>query len=316
MTSLRMAFALALVALVSSAADAKRTPPTFRDCSTCPEMIVVPAGRFLMGSPESEKGRDVIEGPQHAVTIRRFAAGKYDVTRGEWRAFVAATHRPTVGGCQWVGPTRAHEASANWEKLDFAQTDRHPVVCVTWNDAQDYTRWLSARTHRHYRLPSETEWEYAARGGTATAYSWGSGLSHAFANHGTAKCCGGLVEARDQWLFTSPVGAFPPNDFGLYDMSGNVLQFVADCFTPAYNPNAADGTANVLAAKLSTSGDLADLNGTSSCDYRVVRGGDWGDQAAWIRSAARSFAPPPGPQDKLETYRSGGVGFRIARDMP
>lgn len=104
--------------------------------------------------------------------------------------------------------------------------------------------------------------------------------------------------------------------FGLHDMSGNVLQFVADCFVPNYDAAPPDGSPNVAPVKLETSGDLADLNGTSSCDYRVVRGGDWGDQAAWIRPAARSFAPPPGPEDKLSTYRSGGVGFRVARDLP
>ena len=269
-----------------------------------------------MGSPEAEKGRDSIEGPQHAVTVRRFAIGKYDVTRGEWRAFSEASHRPTVKGCQWVGPTRDHEAAASWQKLDFVQTDHHPVVCVTWKDATDYAAWLSRKTGHHYRLLSEAEWEYAARGGTSSAYPWVSGRTHNFANHGTEKCCGGLVDGGDRWLFTSPVGAFPPNRFGLYDMSGNVLQFVADCFTPTYAGKPTDGSPDVAAVKLHTSGDLADLNGSSSCDYRVVRGGDWGDQAAWIRSAVRSFAPPPGPDDKLETYRSGGVGFRVARDLP
>jgi formylglycine-generating enzyme required for sulfatase activity len=278
-------------------------------------MVVIPAGHFLMGSPADEAGRDVIEGPQHAVTIGKFAVGKYDVTRGEWRTFATATHRPTIDGCQWVGPTQDHEKTSNWHKLDFVQTDRHPVVCVTWQDAQEYARWLSAKTRHHYRLLSEAEWEYAARGGTETAYTWASSASHDYANHGTAKCCGGMAEGRDRWMFTSPVGAFPANGFGLYDMSGNVLQFVADCFSPAYDPKRSDSSPNSTSVKLSTSGDLADLNGTSSCDYRVVRGGDWGDQVAWIRPAARSFAPPPGPGQSLQTYRSGGVGFRVARDL-
>jgi formylglycine-generating enzyme required for sulfatase activity len=316
MAMLRTAFAVAFAAFSLSGAEAKDRARSFRDCRGCPEMIVVPGGTFLMGSPASEQGRDAIEGPQHKVTIGRFAVGKYDVTRGEWRAFVEATGRGTRSGCQWVGRTREHEAAANWQKLDFEQTDQDPVVCVTWNDAQDYARWLSAKTHHPYRLLSEAEWEYAARGGTTTAYSWGSGDSHAFANHGTAECCGGLAEGRDKWLFTSPGGAFPPNPFGLYDMSGNVLQFVADCFTPAYDPASSDGKPNVSWTKLNATGDLVDLNGTNSCDYRVVRGGDWGDRSAWIRSAARSFAPPPGPGASLETYRSGGVGFRVARDLP
>ena len=314
MMRMRTVVALGILLILAAAADAKRPFRSFHDCRGCPEMVALPGGPFTMGSPAEEPGRDAIEGPQHRVTVRPFAVGKYDVTRGEYRAFVAATRRPTRDGCQWVGPTRDHEASANWRHVDFKQTDRHPVVCVTWNDAQDYARWLSRKTGKRYRLLSEAEWEYAARGGTRTAFWWGAGASHSFANHGTAKCCGGLVDGRDKWVFTSPVGAFPPNPFGLYDMSGNVLQFVADCFTPAYDPKAA--SPNVRPVELRTSGDLADLNGASSCDYRVVRGGDWGDQAAWIRSAARSFAPPPGPGPKLGEYRSGGVGFRVARDYP
>jgi len=307
--------AIAAAALVASAADSRHVARSFRDCADCPEMVVIPAGTFLMGSPPDEKRRDAIEGPQHRVAIRRFAAGRYDVTRGEWRAFAVATHWSTVKGCQWVGPTRDHEATSSWQQLDFVQTDRHPVVCVSWNDAQAYTEWLSTKTHKHYRLLSEAEWEFAARGGTASAFPWSGGPSHAFANYGQPKCCGGLAEGRDRWLFTSPVGAFPPNKFGLYDMSGNVLQFVADCFEPAYDPNWRDGSARVASVTLHTKGDLADLNGTNSCDYRVVRGGDWGDQGAWIRPAARNFAPPPGPGEAIGTYRSGGVGFRVARDL-
>ena len=302
--------------MLASAADGRHSFTSFHDCRGCPEMIALPSGSFMMGSPEGETGRDAIEGPLHRVRVRRFAAGKYDVTRGEYRRFAKATRRPIVDGCQWSGPTRQHEATANWDHVDFRQTDRHPVVCVSWNDARDYTRWLSRKTGRHYRLLSEAEWEYAARAGTSSPYWWRSGQSHDFANHGTEKCCGGFTKGRDAWLFTSPVGAFPANRFGLHDMSGNVLQFVADCFTPSYDPKLADGSPNVMPVQLRTSGDLGDLNGTSSCDYRVVRGGDWGDRAAWVRSAARSFAPPPEPGATLSTYRSGGVGFRVARDLP
>jgi formylglycine-generating enzyme required for sulfatase activity len=308
-----------LIALAAAAAifagPASAKPREFRDCRDCPEMVVIASGQFRMGSPADEHGRDSLEGPQHAVAVRRFAIGKYDVTRGQWRAFVAATHRRSVSGCQWVGPTRDHEKTANWRRLDFVQDDRHPVVCVTWFDARDYAAWLSRKTHQHYRLPSEAEWEYAARAGTDTAFWWGKGASHEFANHGTEECCGGLAQGRDRWIFTSPGGAFRANPFGLHDMAGNVLQFVADCFAPSYDRASADGSPNLRAVKLRTSGDLIDLNGADSCNFRVVRGGDWGDQAAWVRSAARSFAPPPGPGDTLATYRSGGVGFRVARDF-
>lgn len=312
MLRLVIALVLAVIAVTPAAAHGRM----FRDCRDCPQMVAIPAGHFMMGSPAGEGGRDALEGPQHRVAIRSFAAGRFDVTRGEWRAFAAATRRPTVSGCQWVGPTRNHEKAANWDRVDFTQNDRHPVVCVTFADAQDYAAWLSDRTHHHYRLLSEAEWEYAARGGTSSAYWWGKGASHAFANHGTEKCCGGFTEGRDRWMFTSPGGAFRASPFGLYDMSGNVLQYVADCFAPSYDGAPRDGSPNLRSVKLATTGDLADLNGADSCGFRVVRGGDWGDRAAWVRSAARSFAPPPGPENSLASYRSGGVGFRVARDLP
>ncbi|WP_458389168.1 formylglycine-generating enzyme family protein [Sphingomonas sp. F9_3S_D5_B_2] len=312
---LRTAVTLGLAAMLAGAAEGKHPLRTFHDCHGCPVMVALPSGHFLMGSPEKEPGRDAVEGPQRRVAIRSFAMGKYDVTRGEWAAFVSASRPPTQNGCEWSGLTRDHESSANWRHLGFAQSDRHPVVCVTWDDAQAYARWLSKRTGKHYRLPSESEWEYAARAGTDTAFYWRADASHARANYGKPECCGGLTEGPDKWLFTSPVDAFPPNAFGLHDMAGNVLQYVADCFVPSYARAPKDGSAVVGRVKLETSSYLADLNGTNSCDYRVVRGGDWGDRPAWIRSAARNFAPPPGDV-RLSSYRSGGVGFRVARDLP
>ena len=306
---------LSLAATVATGPISAKTP-NLRDCRDCPELVVVPSGLILMGSPPDEQGRDALEGPQHEVRIRAFAIAKTDVTRGQWRAFVRATRRATVAGCQWVGPTRDKERTASWRQVDFVQTDDHPVVCVTWNDAIDYAAWLSRKTRHHYRLPSEAEWEYAARGGTSTAYWWGAGPSHEFANHGTEKCCGGLAIGRDRWRFTSPVRAFPPNPFGLHDMGGNVLQYVADCFAPDYTHSPTDGAADLRSRRLTTAGDLTALEGANSCDHRVVRGGDWADQSAWLRSAARSFAPPPGPGPALGAYRSGGVGFRVVRDLP
>lgn len=309
---------LAFAALIFAAAagPASAASSAGRDCRGCPEMVKIPAGKLNMGSPDSEPGRDPIEGPQHRVSVRSFAIGRYDVSRGEWARFVAATRRTTIDGCQWSGPSRDHDANANWRRLGFTQDDTHPVVCVTWHDARDYAAWLSRKTHHHYRLPSEAEWEYAARGGTATAYWWGTGPSHDFANHGTEECCGGRIERRDRWRFTSPGNAFPANGFGLHDMAGNVLQYVADCFMPSYAGAPTDGAARTMTEALKTSGDLADLNGKSSCDYRVVRGGDWGDRAAWVRAASRSFAPPPERGAALANYRSGGVGFRVVRDLP
>lgn len=312
------AFLLVLIAPFShlSAKNPSFVHGSFRDCAGCPEMVMIPAGSYLMGSADSDTTADSLEKPQHAVHIRAFAAGKFDVTRLEWATFARATRRPTVKGCQWTGKTGDDgERSASWEDLGFTQTSRDPVVCVTWQEAQDYVAWLSKRTHRHYRLLSEAEWEYSSRAGSNQPYPWPSGRSHDFANHGTEECCGGLAEGRDQWIKTSPGDAFPPNAFGLYDMHGNVLQWVQDCLSLSYVDTPRDGSPYIASSSIKASGDLGDLNGMNTCDFRVVRGGDWGDQVRWIRSAARSFAPPPGPGQKLGSYRSGGVGFRVARDI-
>jgi formylglycine-generating enzyme required for sulfatase activity len=305
------------IALASSsdAATPRKAAAAVRDCAHCPEMVAIAAGRFLMGTAADDPLHDALEAPRHQVTVRRFLAGKYDVTRSEWAYFVRSTGRPTVKGCQWTGKVGPDgDKSASWDDLGFEQTDRDPVVCVTWQDAKDYAKWLSRKTGKHYRLLSEAEWEYAARAGTATPYFWGAGASHEHANHGAEECCGGLVSGRDQWIKTSPGDAFDPNGFGLFDMSGNVLQWVEDCFSPSYAGLPANGAPFKTARPIVATGDLKELSGTWTCSYRVVRGGDWGDQALWIRTASRSFAPPPGPGPALSDYRSGGVGFRVARD--
>ena len=297
---------------------ARNEGASFRDCRGCPEMRVLPSGSYMMGSPPDQAGRDAMEGPQRLVSIRSFAVGRYHVTRGQWARFVRATHRPVRTGCAWSGGAAndaAAEANASWRNLHFPQDDNHPVVCVTWQDAQDYAAWLSRRTGRHYRLLTEAEWEYAARAGTSTPYPWPAGSTHDFANHGADTCCSGFASGRDRWVNTSPVGSFPPNAFGLFDMIGNAAQWVQDCLSPDYAGLPADGSANLSDVPLHVTGDLADLNGASSCSYRVLRGGDWGTYPQWIRSTARSFAPPPGPGPALADYRSGGVGFRVARDL-
>jgi formylglycine-generating enzyme required for sulfatase activity len=315
---------LALFALVTLAACADRAHNSelragqeLDDChgaAWCPRMVVIPAGSYTMGVPANEPGFYEIEGPQHGVHVGRFAAGKFDVTRGQWAAFVSATNRETRPGCSWTGRSSMKpDPTGSWRDLGFAQDDSHPVVCVTWNDAQDYARWLTQRTGHPYRLLTEAEWEYAARAGTTTAYSWGANPSHEYANYGADSCCSGRATGRDRWVNTSPVGSFPPNAFGLFDMHGNVLQWVQDCFASSYTGLPADGSANEAAVTLKMSGELSDMSGTSSCAYRMARGGDWGDYPALFRSGFRSFGPPPG--ESLQTYRSGGVGFRIARTL-
>lgn len=321
--ALRVAAKFLLVGLGSSQlpASAHAMLPsktvTVRDCAHCPEMVVIPAGSFVMGTEAGDPLHDALEGPTRRANIGRFAAGRFDVTRAEWATFVQMTRRPTVKGCQWTGKSGpAGEAASAWNDLGFYQSPDDPVVCVTWQDAQDYTRWLSRTTGKKYRLLSESEWEYAARAGTNSAYFWASGSSHDHANHGTETCCGGVAEGRDRWIKTSPGNAFPPNSFGLYDMSKNVLQWVEDCFSPSYAGLPTDGSAFRQARPIKDSGDLRELDGVSTCAFRVVRGGDWGDQRRWIRTASRSFAPPPGHGSGLASYRSGGVGFRVARTLP
>ena len=239
---------------------------TFRDCPKCPEMVVVPPGSFQMGSPESEEGRDNDEGPVHEVTIARpFAVGVYEVTFGAWDACVSG------GGCTGYLPG------------DLDDLRRSPVVRVSWDDAQAYVRWLSGRTGKKYRLLSEAEWEYVARAGTTGPYHFGSGLSTSQANYGRNR--GGTV----------PVGSYSANAFGLYDVHGNVWEWVEDCWNDSYRGAPSDGSAWTSAW---TSGD---------CSTRVLRGGSWGDSPRNLRSANR-YGYTTG-------FRLDDYGFRVARTL-
>jgi formylglycine-generating enzyme required for sulfatase activity len=295
---------------------------TFRDCKDCPEMVVIPAGSFTMGSPENEQGRYPEEGPQRKISIKQFAAGKFDITKKEWAAFVKSTNRQTKGGCSWSGLPQDSTKNlwdpnpkASWRNLGFQQDDSHPVVCVTWDDAQDYVRWLSQKTGAHYCLLTEAEWEYAARAGTSTAYPWGDSASHGYANYGTDTTAGvGFASGRDKWVATSPVGSFPPNQFGLYDMHGNVLQWVQDCFSPSYSGLPTDGSAYKADVPLKMEEDILSwMNGKSSCSFHICRGGDAWDPPSLIRSASRNWGPPEG--GTIHNYASAGLGFRVARTL-
>jgi formylglycine-generating enzyme required for sulfatase activity len=315
--------AIQIAAISQAAKTVRPAMPAFsgastaqRDCPECPEMVVVPPGTFMMGSPSGEPGHYDEEGPQRLVKIHSFAVSKYDVTRGQWTAFVKASHRATSKGCDYSLLPKEEEADASWIHLGFAQDDSHPVVCVSWNDAHDYVLWLSERSGHKYRLLTEAEWEYAARAGTTTAYPWGSTASHEYANYGGDDHAGyGVASGRDKWLNTSPAGSFPPNAFGLFDMHGNVMQWVEDCFSSTYAGLPADGSAYTVATPIKVTGYFASIvkNGESSCSYRMLRGGDWGDTPAMIRSASRNQAPAQGKT--LETYRSSGLGIRVARDV-
>lgn len=221
----------------------------FKDCANCPEMVVVPAGSFEMGSPTGEPGHFAEEGPQHLVTISRpFAVGRSEVTFDEWDACVAE------GGCNSYKPS-----DEGWGR------GRRPVINVSWDDAQAYVKWLSKKTRKSYRLLSGSEYEYAMRAGTQTVYPWGDTVG---TNNANCHSCGSQWDAKQ----TAPVGSFAPNGFGLYDMVGNVREWTEDCYHDTYNGSPTDGSAWI------EGGD---------CYHRVVRGGSFLLAPAFLRSASR-----------------------------
>ena len=257
----------------------------FRDCADCPAMVVVPSGSFMMGSPPSEEGRDDDEGPVHRVTIgARFAVGVYEVTRGEFGRFVSSTGRSMGNGCwTYEDGEGEYRSGRSWLSPGFSQTDLHPAVCVSRDDAQAYVDWLSRETGEAYRLLSESEWEYVARAGTTTRYHWGDAIGRNLAN------CWDCGSRWDGGKGTSPVGSFGANAFGLHDVHGNVLEFVEDCVNESYAGAPRDGSAW-------KGGD---------CSRHVLRGGSWYYGPRVLRAADR-LRDDTG--DRLNV-----VGFRVAR---
>ena len=251
---------LAALRAAASAPPAAVDPPrsrapgeVFRDCPGCPEMVVVPGGEFLMGSDRRDDESYDDERPRHRVTLDRFALGVHEVTRDEYAGFVAATSRGSGDGCRaFDADDRRWEwrSEASWQSPGYPQTGDHPVVCVTWEDAQAYARWLSAETGEEYRLPSESEWEYAARAGTTTRRHWGDdpddGCAYANGADRTAKRRFDnwtVMDCTDGVLWTSLVGAYQPNAFGLHDMLGNVWEWAQDCWHENYDGAPRDGSA-------------------------------------------------------------------------
>jgi formylglycine-generating enzyme required for sulfatase activity len=268
------------------------TPGTvFRDCDDCPEMVVIAAGSFTMGAPASEQGSRAVERPLHQVTIsRRFAAGKFEVTRGEFARFVAETSHATSGGCHiWTGREAEMDVSKDWRNPGYSQTDGDPVACVNWQDAKAYTQWLSTKAGKAYRLLAEAEWEYVARAGTTTPFNTGPNINPTQANYrATASYAGSVTGTWRQQ--TVPVGSFQPNAFGLYDVHGNVWEWTEDCFNVNYQGAPDDGSAQ-----------KRDFN----CSPRVLRGGSWFDTPQLLRSAVRGNFNP--------SYRYFSLGLRLAR---
>jgi formylglycine-generating enzyme required for sulfatase activity len=253
--------------------------------------VVAPSGRFTIGSPESEPGRDKGESEVEVGIARAFAVGKFAVTRGEFEAFVRATGRPVAEACDiWTGTEWKRVAGKSFRDPGFAQDDRHPAVCVTLDDAEQYAAWLSKTTGRTYRLLSEAEREYAARAGTTTPYWFGSSITPALANYDGNYVYGGGGAKGEYRERTVPVDSFAPNAWALYNVHGNVSEWTADCWNESNAGNPGDGSARA--------GD---------CSSRVVRGGSWVNDPADLRAAARDSDPVDS--------RLSFLGFRVGRTL-
>jgi formylglycine-generating enzyme required for sulfatase activity len=284
----------------------------FTDCPNCPEMVAIAAGEFDMGSSAEERARDGVpesfgnrEQPVHHVKIgKAFALARTEVTKGQYAEFSKATNRPAGDNCAGYDREKDNWAliKGSWQKPGFEQGDDEPAVCLGWNDAHDYAAWLAKKTGKRYRLATEAEWEYAARGGTKTARYWGDNprlvcenanvMSTAtFADIGSPESWQDklVCTARDAW--TMPVGSFEANPFGLNDMYGGVWEWVADCAHDNYDGAPTDGTAWEK----------------PDCDKRLVRGGAFHSEFWLVRSAIRGAGLKP-------DSRPVASGIRVARD--
>jgi formylglycine-generating enzyme required for sulfatase activity len=289
---------LVLLSVIFPAGILAEEHNSFRDCTDCPELVVIASGSFTMGDlnppevyeksagdpryPYSRK----YELPVHKITFSKpFAIGKYEVTKGQFAQFVEATGFEPALGClgRLNGKEGFHE-TLSWRAPGFPQTDNHSVVCVNRYDAEEYMAWLSGKTGQRYRFPSEAEWEYVARAGTRDAYPWGDEPGV-----GKANCKGCGTEWDDK--STSPAGSFASNAWGVYDMAGNVWEPLLDCFEPGYEGAPADGSARE----------------TAGCERRGLRGGSWYDKVAAMRSSMRGRGTP--------TNRIGDLGFRVVREI-
>ncbi len=296
---LQLTAAVGLATLGPTHAD---QPRVVEDCRQCPALLVIPAGSFTMGTAESEAGREPDEGPQHPVTISTdFAMGATEVTRAQFAAFVAALDFEIEPGCWYIDPQAqkwVNDPALSWRKPGFFQSDEHPVTCVSFADAQAYVRWLSTHTGQRYRLPSEAEWEYAARGGSTTSRFWGDSPAdscrYANAVDETARETfpgWKFAPCADGYIYTSPVGSFQPNARGLFDMPGNLWEWVADCWTDNHRAAPQDGSAR-------SDGD---------CARRGIRGGAWDDEHEDLRSGNRLAVPAE--------RRYNTIGMRVVREL-
>jgi formylglycine-generating enzyme required for sulfatase activity len=289
---------------------AEQAPParTLRDCPTCPEMVVIPAGSFLMGTPKAIQVPTEVPAELDPVSItitRPFALGRFELTRGEYQEFVSATgYSPPDPHCRtWVADLKAfRDLPRGWQQANIpaAPTDRHPASCISWHDARAYLAWLSKQTGRNYRLPSETEWEYAARAGTRTLYPTGNDRRricrqanlHDRRTAASYPLAWTVAPCYDGFADVAPVGSLQPNNFGLYDMLGNVWEWAEDCASLSYFGRPLDQRA---------------WTWDGGCKRRIQRGG------GWITGPER--ARPGFHGDGDDSDRADFAGMRVARDL-
>ncbi|MEZ0600821.1 formylglycine-generating enzyme family protein [Paraburkholderia sp. IW21] len=295
--------------LASVASEGKETLDAlkhFKDCDVCSEMVVIPAGEYMMGARkedfEGERNytfRYADETPLHPVSIKSFGIAKFDVTRKQFSVFAKETAFDGRGCSVYNGKWWWPSSRADWKNPGFTQSDDDPVVCVSWADAQKFIAWLNSKAPAgkigKYRLPTEAEWEYAARAGTVARTYWGGARSEQCKYANTRDISARdldpeapYVNCEDGYVETSPVGSFRPNSWGLYDMLGNAYQWVSDCF------------------KFTYSTDPEDLH-FPDCSKKTARGASWATIPTGVRSSVRHVY-------KTEA-RDSTVGFRIAVDL-
>ena len=309
------AFLLSLL-LAASDAGGPPAPKVIQDCPSCPRMVVIPGASYSIGSPSAEEGRYPNEKVMERLEVGPFAVSETEITRGQFAEYVKATGDDTGSGCDTTGDLKDllsdFDPKASWRNPGFEQTDDHPVVCISWYEAIAYTNWLSEKTGHDYHLPFEIAWEIAARGGTETPYFWGSSADDGctYMNGGDLSLRKGFprwtelteeafrkgephsvfVQCEDGHIFTAPVRSFKPNGLGLYDMTGNVWEWVVNC-----GDNQPDPGPDELEPPFDT------------CNLRRTRGGSWDDWPVDLRSAVRKRLGPD--------HRRIDTGFRVVREM-
>jgi len=285
---------------------------SFQDCDVCPKMVTIPPGSVYIGSYEDEIGRRKAERLRATATINySYALGQTEVTLEQYRMFVEETQHQSekaeykgkiLAGCNYYdGKSYGYVAGHNWQNPGYPQREDAPVVCVSWSDAQAYADWLTVKTGRKYRIPSTVEFEYASRAGASTPWYWGTdptvaceyanigdrSFAHQFPSRPSFPC-------DDGYVFTSSVGKFKANDYGLYDMVGNAWEWTNNCFHEDLTDAPKDGSS-------------WEEDGNGDCTFRTPKGGSWISGISWSRSAVRS-------RDGAH-YRSFMLGFRVAAEI-